>query len=63
MVSSSPKTRQLCVKALAAGMKSTEKAKEAFQNLKEDAADLCAEARAQLEAPAAKAVEAQKEDK
>lgn len=63
MVSSSPKTRQLCVKALAAGMKTTEQAKVAFQNLKEDAADLCAEAKAQLDAPAVKADDARKADK
>lgn len=52
--SSSPKTRQICVKTLATGMRVSEKAKAAFQNLKEDAADLCAEAKSQVEASAEK---------
>lgn len=37
----SDKTRSLCVKGLAKGMKLQKDAQEAFQNMKEDAADVC----------------------
>ena len=38
------KTRELAVTGLAKGMKFTHDAKEAFQNMKDDAADLCYDA-------------------
>lgn len=38
------KTRELAVIGLAKGMKFTHDAKEAFQNMKDDAADLCYDA-------------------
>ena len=38
------KTRELAVTVLAKGMKFTHDAKEAFQNMKDDAADLCYDA-------------------
>jgi len=37
-------TRSLCVKGLAKGMKLQKDAQEVFQNMKEDAADLCYDA-------------------
>mgnify|MGYP000006494484 FL=1 len=47
------KTRELAVTGLAKGMKFTHDAKEAFQNMKDDAADLCYDA--QVEAGVKKA--------
>ena len=44
-----PKTRVLCVNGLAKGMKLHQDAKVSFQNMKEDAADLCHEARQQAQ--------------
>ena len=44
-VAESPKTRQLCVAGLAKGMQLQQDAKAALQNMKEDAQDLCAEAK------------------
>lgn len=41
------KTRQLAVTGLAKGMKFTSDAKTAFQNMKDEAQDLCYEAREQ----------------
>lgn len=39
------KTRQLAVSGLAKGMKLTHDAKEAFQNMKDEAADICYDAK------------------
>ncbi len=39
------KTRELAVSGLAKGMKLTHDAKEAFQNMKDEAADICYDAR------------------
>ena len=52
--------RSTCVKGIAGGIKLNHKAMEAIQNIKESAADMCAEAQAQAcelaeEAPAPKA--------
>lgn len=41
------KTRELAVSGLAHGMKFTHDAKEKFQNLKDEAADLCYDAKTQ----------------
>ena len=41
------KTRELAVSGLAHGMKFTHDAKEKFQDLKDEAADLCYDAKAQ----------------
>lgn len=46
-VASSPKTRQLCVKALAKGMQTNEKVRSSLVTMKQDAEDICAEARAE----------------
>lgn len=46
-VITSPKTRQLAVTGLAKGMKLTHDAKEAFQNMKDEAADICYDAKAE----------------
>jgi len=43
-VFASKKTRELAVAGLAKGMKLTHDAKEAFQSMKDDAADLCYDA-------------------
>jgi len=43
----SEKTRNLCVKGLAQGMKLQDCAKEIFQNIKEEAHDIYVDARAQ----------------
>lgn len=43
----SEKTRKLAVSGLAQGMKLTHDAKEAFQNMKDEAADLCYDAKAE----------------
>lgn len=43
----SKKTRQLAVSGLAQGMKLTHDAKEVFQNMKDEAADLCYDAQAE----------------
>ena len=40
------KTRELAVTGLAKGMKFTHDAKETFQNMKDEAADLCYDAKA-----------------
>jgi len=45
----SDKTRNLCVKGLAKGMKLQKDAQEAFQNMKEDASDICFDAKQQAE--------------
>ena len=44
-VAKSPKTRQLCVNGIARGMQLQQEARAALQNMKEDAQDLCAEAK------------------
>jgi hypothetical protein len=41
----SKKTRQLAVQGLAKGMMFTHDAKEAFQNMKDEAADICYDAK------------------
>ncbi|MCM1330971.1 MAG: DUF1490 domain-containing protein [Ruminococcus sp.] len=41
----SEKTRQFAVSGLAKGMKLTHDAKEAFQNMKDEAADICYDAK------------------
>lgn len=41
----SPKTRELAVKGLAQGMKLKHDAEETFQNMKDEAADLCNDAK------------------
>ena len=41
------KTRELAVSGLAKGMKLTHDAKEAFQNMKDEAADICFDAKAE----------------
>lgn len=41
------KTRELAVSGLAKGMKLTHDAKEVFQNLKDEAADICCDAKAE----------------
>lgn len=43
----SPKTRELTVNGLAKGMKLQDDAKNALQNLRDDAADVCYDARTQ----------------
>ena len=40
-----PKTRELCVAGMAKGMKLQQDARVTLQNMKEDAQDLCAEAK------------------
>ena len=44
-VAKSPKTRAACVAGLAKGMQLQQDARVALQNMKEDAQDLCAEAK------------------
>ncbi|MGM9936611.1 MAG: DUF1490 domain-containing protein [Candidatus Ornithomonoglobus sp.] len=44
----SEKTRELCVSGLAKGMRFKEDAQEALRNMKEDAEDLCYEAKSRL---------------
>ena len=46
-VITSKKTRQLAVTGLAKGMKLTRDAKEVFQNMKDEAADICYDAKAE----------------
>ena len=41
------KTRELAVSGLAKGMKLTHDAKEVFQNMKDEAADICCDARSE----------------
>lgn len=43
----SKKTRQLAVSGLAKGMKMQSDAKEAFQNMKDEAVDICCDAKAE----------------
>lgn len=43
----SKKTRQLAVSGLAKGMKLQSDAKEVFQNMKDEAADICCDAKAE----------------
>lgn len=43
----SPKTRQIAVSGLAKGMKLQNDAKETFQNMKDEAADICCDAKAE----------------
>ena len=45
----SEKTRAFCVKGLAAGMKLQKDAAEAFENIKEEAADICLDASKEAE--------------
>lgn len=45
----SNKTREVCVKSLAKGMKLQKDAQETFQNMKEDAADICYDAKQQAD--------------
>ncbi len=45
----SEKFRSACVQGIAKGMKIQQDAQEAFKNMKEDAEDLCHEARATLD--------------
>lgn len=40
-----PKTRELCVKGLASGIMAKNSVSAAIQNIKEDAEDICADAR------------------
>ena len=44
----SKKLRNMCVKSMAAGMKLQKDAEEAFQNMKEEAADMCFDARKEI---------------
>lgn len=46
-VACSPKTRKLCVNALAKGILTKEKVNSQIATIKQDAEDLCAEARAE----------------
>ena len=46
-VITSKKTRQFAVTGLAKGMKLTHDAKEAYQNMKDEAADICYDAKAE----------------
>lgn len=46
----SDKTRKVCVKGLAKGMQIQENAKVSFQNMKEEAADICYDAKNEAEA-------------
>ncbi len=46
-VLTSKKARQLAVTGLAKGMKLTHDAKEVFQNMKDEAADICYDAKAE----------------
>lgn len=46
-VLTSKKTRELAVSGLAKGMKLQNDAKEAFQNMKDEAADICYDAKAE----------------
>ncbi len=57
----SPKTRQLAVSGLAQGMKLTHEAKEAFQNMKDEAADLCYDAKAEAGLDASETAETAEE--
>lgn len=41
------KTRELAVSGIAKGMKLTHDAKEVFQNMKDEAADICCDAKAE----------------
>jgi hypothetical protein len=43
----SPKTRKIAVSGLAKGMKLQNDAKEAFQNMKDEAQDICCDAKAE----------------
>ena len=45
-----PKTREYAVKGLAEGMKLTADAKAAFQDMKDEAADICNDAKKEAEA-------------
>lgn len=45
----SSKTREACVKGLAKGMQLQKDAQETFQNMKEDAADICHDAKQQAD--------------
>ena len=45
-----PKTREFAVKGLAEGMKITADAKVAFQDMKDEAADICNDAKKEAEA-------------
>ena len=45
-----PKTREFAVKGLAEGMKITADAKAAFQDMKDEAADICNDAKKEAEA-------------
>ena len=45
-----PKTRECAVKGLAQGMKFTADAKAAFQDMKDEAADICNDAKKEAEA-------------
>lgn len=49
-IAKSPKTRELCVNGLAKGMQFKDDAREALKNMKEDAEDICFEAKAKLNA-------------
>lgn len=44
------KTRKACVKGLAKGMKIQQDAKEVFQNMKEEAEDICYDAKQEVQA-------------
>lgn len=44
----SDKTRDLCVKGIAKGMKLQKDAQETFQNMKEEASDICFDAKQQI---------------
>ena len=45
----SPKARELCVAGMAKGMKLQQDAQVTFQNMREDAQDLCYEAKAKAQ--------------
>jgi len=45
----SDKTRDLCVKGIAKGMKLQKDAQETFQNMKEEASDICFDAKQQTD--------------
>lgn len=49
-IAKNPKTRELCVSGLAKGMQLKESACETLKNLKEDAEDICCDAREKMNA-------------
>lgn len=47
-IATSEKVRSMCVSGLAKGMKFQQEAKETLQNMREEAEDMCYEAKSQL---------------